>query len=609
METRKDVENNQASNVVVGRVELRGPFAAPIIVAARSLEGDRVIAAYTVLHESGEYELILPPGRYSIFAYVDENSNLVYENSEPAGGHPPVRVSPDGVVYDVDIVIESRGELPEVPFGTEISLQKPAKLLSRQAGAITTLDDERFAEKNGGEGFWAPGTFFREFGGNVFFLEKYDPKKIPILFIHGAGGSPRGWRYFIDNLDRSRYQPWVFYYPTGARIDSSSHLLLWKLANLQMKYHFSTFYIVAHSMGGLVARSFLMNSGTLFPGAKLLVTLATPWGGDSMAEYGVAQSPVVVPSWVDMQPEGDFIRSLYRTKLPENVRFYLLYGYRGNLNPLHINNDGTIAMDSLLDYRSQGEAKMIYAFNEDHASIAESKEVMERFNAILQECDGTQDEKSKQAGGYLKVHFTYKYKMDGERPRPILILSPKNKKNTEIVTYLSESDNGKSFGPFPVGEYLANLVTTATAGKPDRHDIPLTIENTSTADLTVSFSADGVLGGCVTSRETRDYAEGGLPDYRYRGEERKIEVQSVRLVGEGVDRMLVPIRGPYISDKRYMIDRTDFGYNECFYFYELPPGKYRITIDSEKFRSLSKEVTIVPGQLTFLQNVELQDNN
>ena len=185
--------------------------------------------------------------------------------------------------------------------------------------------------------------------GNIYFLEEYDPQKIPILFIHGATGTPKEWKYFVDNIDGTRFQPWFFYYPSGSRIQGMSYLLLWKLDNLQTKYHFDQLYITAHSMGELVARSFLMDYGAYFPYVKLFFSLATPWGGAGMAEYGVKQSPAVVPCWIDMQPDSPFIQSLYRAKMPETVSFYMFYGHRGSRNPFRSNNDRTIAFTSLID--------------------------------------------------------------------------------------------------------------------------------------------------------------------------------------------------------------------------------------------------------------------
>jgi hypothetical protein len=166
-----------------------------------------------------------------------------------------------------------------------------------------------------------------------------------------------------------------------------AYLLLWKLVNLQTKYQFNKIFITAHSMGGLVARSFIINYGPQFPYVKLFISLATPWGGDRMAEYGVRQSPVVIPSWIDMQPEGDFIKSLYLTKMPESISFYMFCGYRGNRNPFRSNNDGTITLSSIMDNRTQSEAQMNYVFNEDHASILSSEQVLFQYNAILDEPD------------------------------------------------------------------------------------------------------------------------------------------------------------------------------------------------------------------------------
>jgi hypothetical protein len=37
------------------------------------------------LHDSGEYELVADQGDYYIFAYRDTNSNLIYDEGEPAG--------------------------------------------------------------------------------------------------------------------------------------------------------------------------------------------------------------------------------------------------------------------------------------------------------------------------------------------------------------------------------------------------------------------------------------------------------------------------------------------------------------------------------------------
>ena len=136
-------------------------------------------------------------------------------------------------------------------------------------------------------------------------------------------------------------------------------------------------------MGGLVARSFIMDFGNRFPFVRLFLSIATPWGGDKLAEYGVQHSPLVVPCWQDLQPDGNFLNSLYRRHLPGAIDFYLFFGHKGDRNPFRSNNDRIISLASLLDPRSQSDAKMVVGFNEDHDSILCSKEVLLKYNAII----------------------------------------------------------------------------------------------------------------------------------------------------------------------------------------------------------------------------------
>jgi len=588
----KEVTESLSSTVLVGRISTAFPGKGPIIVSAYSMNnGKREVAHYTVLHDFGEYELMVAKGNYYVFAFWDKNSNLIYDADEPAGqyGDPKMVTAPSGgVVGGLNFSIPEKTQTIDVPTGFEISSVKPDKLYSRLAGAIVDLDDELFSEENGIKGYWEGISFFKEFGGNVYFLEEYDPKKIPILYIHGATGTPKGWKFFVDNIDRTRFQPWFFYYPSGARIQSMSYLLLWKLENLRIKYNFEQLYITAHSLGGLVARSFIMDYGARFPSIKLFISLATPWGGSGMAEYGVKQSPAVIPCWIDMQPESPFIKSLYRTKMPETVSFYMFYGHKGNRNPFRSNNDDTIDFSSLLDLRAQSEAKMNYAFNEDHASIIYSKEVLEQYTTIINNFD-------YETGGYLKLHFSYSPAFEGERPDPTLILQPIGKKHAEMTIDLSANDNNRTLGPFAPGDYLVTFGALTALGKAH---VPVTIENNETSELKYVLSPDNVIyGSLISALQSKDWSA-GMPY------EENFTIHSITLKGAGTQRMLTLLDD---EDEMYshVIQRTDCYYKGNFAFFGVPPGEYELIIRAQGYEPFTKKCFVKADKLSAPMLVKL----
>ena len=54
----------------------------------------------------------------------------------------------------------------------------------------------------------------------LYFLQPYDPDRIPVVFVHGLISTPFDWVKTINGLQadpeiRKRYQFWVFAYPTG----------------------------------------------------------------------------------------------------------------------------------------------------------------------------------------------------------------------------------------------------------------------------------------------------------------------------------------------------------------------------------------------------------
>ncbi len=598
---KQDQHESELLTVIVGYVSASSAINGPLIVAAYSdHHGEKAIAHYTVLHDRGEFELMVSTGNYYVFAYIDENSNLIYDEGEHAGqyGDPTLVAAPaGGVVSNINIFVSESNRPIDWRVGDKVAPERPQKLHSRLAGAIVDLDDERFSDEHGGQGFWTPNAFYRKFGGTISFLEEYDPGKIPILFIHGAGGTPRGWKYFADNIDRTRFQPWFFSYPSGARIRSMSHLLLWKLLNLQAKYKFDTLYITAHSMGGLVARSFIQDHSIEFPFVTLFISLATPWGGDKMAEYGVRQSPAVIPCWIDMQPEGDLIQSLYRRKMPDRVSFYMFYGHQGNRNPFSSNNDGTITLSSLLDRRPQAEAKMSYAFDEDHTSIVSSREVLEQFNAIINTFDAEDRVSSDPSVGYIKLNYSYNSPDQNKYSKHSwgkLLLRSMDEKRKETFVVLGPDDNGKELGPFHIGNYEASVFVEGFRSLTKK--VPVSVAADHSNELDFVLAPDGVLSGYVIPAVKQENKFIGMPSWDYRPDDNTIQVHSVMLKGGGGSRTLQASEVDGFNWSEMEISRNDYCYKGYLRFFGLPAGEYELTIEAEGYKVfVEKRLLVNPG--------------
>jgi hypothetical protein len=313
-----------------------------------------------------------------------------------------------------------------------------------------------------------------------------------------------------------------------------------------------------------------------------------------MAEYGVEQSPAVIPCWIDMQPQGDFIQSIYRNKLPEAVDFYLFFGHRGSRNPLRSNNDGTVTLSSLLDRRPQAEAKMSYGFDEDHASILTSESVLDQYNTIINTYYAQHRASRTSPVGYLKLNFAYNYASDYKRPWPTLLLRAKGKKNKLIEIQLSPADNGKVLGPLPPGSYAASLF--ADGARPLKKQVPVTIESGHTHALNFVLAPDGMLSGYVETALKSENKVVGMPGWEYQPTDNPIVVKSVTLKGPGVVRTLRPLEDEAFDRFDLVTSRTDVCIHGYLRFHDLPAGRYELTIRAEGHRPYVTTQVVTPGR-------------
>jgi pimeloyl-ACP methyl ester carboxylesterase len=103
----------------------------------------------------------------------------------------------------------------------------------------------------------------------LYLLEPYDPKQIPVVFVHGLMSAPQMWVPTINAIDadpdlRGRFQFWVFAYPTGDPILLSALRLRESIAGIYHLYPKTRgMILVGHSMGGIVSRLQAVTTGRL----------------------------------------------------------------------------------------------------------------------------------------------------------------------------------------------------------------------------------------------------------------------------------------------------------------------------------------------------------
>ena len=98
-------------------------------------------------------------------------------------------------------------------------------------------------------------------------LQPYDPRKIPILCIHGLGDSQATWAPLIESLRtdptiRKNYQVWFFSYPTGYPYPLMAAVLRKQMDAINSYYpDHKKMVVIGHSMGGMIARELITDSG------------------------------------------------------------------------------------------------------------------------------------------------------------------------------------------------------------------------------------------------------------------------------------------------------------------------------------------------------------
>lgn len=395
------------SGTIAGDRGMEGPYI--VAVLGEPPEGTETPSRpvdHFVTERGGQWIFALAPGKYRLVGFRALDGSLDYEPGDPVSmysGGAFLDCGPATHLDGIDLVVSDDDGAPQ-GFALDLSRERPQIVVDPQNPAIslgqvtafgetTTLDHARFSEANARDSLWRPLDFFLEGHGGLYFLQPFDPDRVPVLFIHGINGSPRVFTDMIESLDTDRFQPWVYYYPSGIALDALSDHLTQIMFELELRYDLETVQVVAHSMGGLVARAWLMKRAKRRSPAAVpaFISLSTPWGGHSLAQLGIDSSPAVVPVWHDLAPNSEFLLGLFRgpesetVVLPGETTMHMLFSYRRMDTIARTATDGVIALASLLLPEAQAQAATLYGIDSSHIGILTDPEAIERVNSLLAE--------------------------------------------------------------------------------------------------------------------------------------------------------------------------------------------------------------------------------
>lgn len=384
---------------IIGRIDGPKPERVKVLVCRKNPEdGAFSIADFGAPNQMGDFVFLLPDNQsYYLAAIEDLNQNTRPDPDEPVSfyGGDGMKEIPMGRGTDPQTLILSftrnTRKLTPAIRSLRQALRDWSPDRSEESGLVpiacgehASLDDPTFDSEAGRSGLWAPVTSAKRYGLGIYFLEPYDPAKIPVIFVHGIGGTPRSWKPLVQSLDHRRYQAWVYSYPSGVPIGSAALGLANLLDRLHRHYGFGKLHVVAHSMGGLVARRSVQIIGNeqrqLY--VSSLTTISTPWNGVPFAGIGTVGLPVPVPCWIDLRPGSTFIGKILDDPLPvphllistEKSRFHFTLPRR---------NDGSVSVASQLDPRAVSKAAATAMIDEDHSQVLEVEDTPRLLGKFL----------------------------------------------------------------------------------------------------------------------------------------------------------------------------------------------------------------------------------
>ena len=193
-----------------------------------------------------------------------------------------------------------------------------------------------------------------------------------IILIHGLDDPGKVWMNLAPYLSERSYNVWIMTYPNDQPIRKSAELFHQELVELNDNSS-SNLVIIAHSMGGLVAREVLTNQQfnclqpqCKIPAVKKLIMLGTPNHGSELARFRefaevreqIARSIEGTASWldwifdgageagIDLTPGSHFLTELNDRLHPQDTDYYVIAGVIADTERKTIRQNLTASFDS-----------------------------------------------------------------------------------------------------------------------------------------------------------------------------------------------------------------------------------------------------------------------
>jgi pimeloyl-ACP methyl ester carboxylesterase len=185
--------------------------------------------------------------------------------------------------------------------------------------------------------------------------QQFPPDKPLVVLIHGYNSTPASLDELHDAVRAAGHPVGVFAYPNDGPLDESAALLCVELREFAADHPERRIDIVAHSMGGLVARAVIEDPEQDPGNVRRLIMVATPNQGSQLAclpggldcvEHIATRPEDGLPglfrdaaadgfneSCHDMRPGSRFLKDLNARERNRDVQYSLLIGTDGPLTP------------------------------------------------------------------------------------------------------------------------------------------------------------------------------------------------------------------------------------------------------------------------------------